>query len=39
MPMVGTFAEFEREMIRERTKTGLETARREGQVGGLKSKL
>ena len=30
MQMVGAFAEFEREMIRERTKAGLEAARQEG---------
>src|SRR5712691_3438980 len=34
MQMVGSFAEFERAMLRERTKIGLETARREGRVGG-----
>ena len=39
MQMVGAFAEFEREMIRERTKAGLEAARREGRVGGRKPKL
>jgi DNA invertase Pin-like site-specific DNA recombinase len=33
MQMVGSFAEFERAMLRERTKIGLETARREGRVG------
>jgi DNA invertase Pin-like site-specific DNA recombinase len=39
MQMVGAFAEFERAMIRERTKAGLEQARREGRVGGRKRKL
>jgi DNA invertase Pin-like site-specific DNA recombinase len=39
MQMVGSFAEFEREMLRERTRIGLETARREGRVGGRPSKL
>jgi len=39
MQMVGSFAEFEREMIRERTKAGLETARKEGRIGGRKPKL
>jgi len=39
MQMVGSFAEFEREMIRERTKAGLEAARIEGRVGGRKPKL
>lgn len=39
MQMVGSFAEFEREMIRERTKAGLEAARQEGRVGGRRPKL
>jgi len=39
MQMVGAFAEFEREMIRERTKAGLEAARKEGRIGGRKPKL
>ena len=39
MQMVGSFAEFEREMIIERTKAGLETARKEGRIGGRKPKL
>lgn len=39
MQMVGSFAEFEREMIRERTKAGLQAARQEGRVGGRKQKL
>jgi DNA invertase Pin-like site-specific DNA recombinase len=39
MQMVGAFAEFEREMIRERTKAGLEAARKEGRVGGRRPKL
>src|SRR5712671_5370629 len=30
MQMVGSFAEFERAMLRERTRIGLDTARREG---------
>lgn len=37
--MIGSFAEFEREMIRERTKAGLAAARAEGRVGGRKPKL
>ena len=37
--MVGSFAEFEREIIRERTKAGLEAARAEGRIGGRKPKL
>lgn len=39
MQIVGSFAEFEREMLRERTRHGLEAARREGRVGGRKPKL
>ena len=39
MQMVGSFAEFERSMIRERTKAGLEEARRQGRFGGRRPKL
>src|ERR1700752_4139606 len=39
MQMVGAFAEFERAMLRERTKAGLEAARQEGRVGGRPPKL
>jgi len=39
MQMVGAFAEFERAMLRERTKAGLEAAREEGRVGGRRPKL
>jgi len=39
MQMVGAFAEFERAMLRERTKVGLESARREGRIGGRRPKL
>ena len=39
MQMVGSFAEFERAMIRERTSAGLEAARAEGRVGGRRPKL
>src|SRR5205823_618398 len=39
MQMVGAFAEFERAMLRERTKAGLDSARREGRIGGRRSKL
>jgi DNA invertase Pin-like site-specific DNA recombinase len=39
MQMVGSFAEFERAMLRERTKIGLEAARREGRIGGRRPKL
>jgi DNA invertase Pin-like site-specific DNA recombinase len=33
MQMVGSFAEFERSMIRERTRAGLAAARAEGRIG------
>ncbi|MFD2610800.1 recombinase family protein [Deinococcus taklimakanensis] len=39
MQMVGAFAEFEREMIRERTRAGLDAAREQGRVGGRRPKL
>ncbi len=39
MQMVGAFAEFERAMLRERTRAGLEIARRDGRVGGRRPKL
>jgi DNA invertase Pin-like site-specific DNA recombinase len=39
MQMVGAFAEFERAMLRERTKAGLEAARRDGRIGGRPPKL
>jgi DNA invertase Pin-like site-specific DNA recombinase len=39
MQMVGAFAEFERTMLRERTKAGLEAARRDGRIGGRRPKL
>lgn len=39
MQMVGAFAEFERAMLRERTKAGLESARGEGRIGGRRPKL
>jgi DNA invertase Pin-like site-specific DNA recombinase len=34
MQLLGVFAEFEREMIRERVNTGLKRARARGKVGG-----
>jgi len=34
MQMLGSFAEFERSMIRERTRAGLVAAREDGRVGG-----
>jgi DNA invertase Pin-like site-specific DNA recombinase len=39
MQMVGTFAEFERAVIRERTTAGLATARAKGRRGGRKPSL
>ena len=39
MQMVGSFAEFERAMIRERTGAGLAAARAEGRIGGRRPKL
>ena len=39
MQMVGSFAEFERSMLRERTNAGLEKARKEGRIGGRRPKL
>ncbi len=39
MQIVGSFAEFERAMLRERTRNGLEAARLEGRVGGRRPKL
>lgn len=37
--MLGSFAEFERAMIRERTRAGLAAARAEGRLGGRRPKL
>ena len=39
MQMIGSFAEFEREMLRERTRSGLEAARKQGRLGGRRPKL
>jgi DNA invertase Pin-like site-specific DNA recombinase len=39
MQMLGVFAEFERQMIKERTKLGLARARLEGRKGGRPSAL
>jgi DNA invertase Pin-like site-specific DNA recombinase len=39
MQMVGSFAEFERAMIRERTTAGIAAARAEGRLGGRRLKL
>ena len=39
MQMVEAFAEFERAMLKERTKAGLDPAREEGRIGGRRPKL
>lgn len=39
MQIVGSFAEFERAMLRERTRNGLDAARQEGRIGGRRPKL
>jgi DNA invertase Pin-like site-specific DNA recombinase len=39
MQMIGSFAEFERAMLRERTRARLESARVEGRIGGRRQKL
>ena len=39
MQMIGSFAEFERAMIRERTSAGIASARAEGRIGGRRKKL
>lgn len=39
MQMLGAFAEFERAMVRERTRAGLQAARSRGRKGGRRSKL
>ena len=39
MQMVGAFAEYERAMLHERTRNGLNAARKEGRIGGRKPKL
>ena len=39
MQIIGTFAEFERSMLRERTRIGLDAARKQGRVGGRPPKL
>ena len=37
--MMGAFAEFERAVLRERTRNGLLAARQEGRIGGRRPKL
>ena len=39
LQMLGAFAEFERSMVRERTRMGLQAARERGRIGGRKPKL
>lgn len=39
MQIVGSFAEFERAMLRERTRNGQPAARSEGRIGGRRPKL
>jgi DNA invertase Pin-like site-specific DNA recombinase len=39
MQMIGSFAEFERAMLRERTRAGLDSARAAGRIGGRRPKL
>jgi DNA invertase Pin-like site-specific DNA recombinase len=39
MQMIGSFAEFERATIRERTSAGTAAARAEGRIGGRRKKL
>jgi DNA invertase Pin-like site-specific DNA recombinase len=39
MQMLGAFAEYERAMIRERTRAGLQAARAQGRHGGRRPKL
>ena len=39
MQIIGSFAEFEREMLRERTRSGLDAARKQGRIGGRRPKL
>ncbi len=39
MQIIGSFAEFERAMLRERTQNGLAAARKDGRVGGRRPKL
>jgi DNA invertase Pin-like site-specific DNA recombinase len=39
LSMLGAFAEFERSMVRERTRMGLQAARDRGRIGGRKPKI
>lgn len=39
MQIIGTFAKFERTMLRERTRNGFDAARKQGRIGGRRPKL
>jgi DNA invertase Pin-like site-specific DNA recombinase len=39
MQMLGSFADYERAMVKKRTAAGLARARAEGRVGGRRPKL
>jgi DNA invertase Pin-like site-specific DNA recombinase len=39
MQMLGSFAEFERAMVQERTNSGLQTAQAQGRRGGRQPKF
>lgn len=39
MQIVASFAEFEHAMLRERTRSGLDEARKQGRLGGRRHKL
>jgi len=39
MQMISAFAEFEKCMLKERTKAGLDAAREQGRIGGRRPKL
>jgi DNA invertase Pin-like site-specific DNA recombinase len=39
LSMIGAFAEFERAILRERTMAGLDSARKQGRIGGRRPKL
>jgi DNA invertase Pin-like site-specific DNA recombinase len=39
MQLIAVFAQFERSVLAERTKTGLDAARKQGRIGGRRPKL
>lgn len=39
MQLIAVFAQFERSVLAERTKAGLDAARKEGRIGGRRPKL